>query len=123
MTNDEARKHFKDMHLDYSKISRLQLRKLQNMIEAELIDYLEEGTMAAQQMGMTISSIRKNDVIFENGKFIFGQIQVDGSYFSRREAVTFNRDGFIGFGGELSSINVQPILKAFCKWCTAITIG
>lgn len=123
MTNDEARQYFKDMNLDYSKITRLKLRRLQNMIEAELIDYLEEGKMEALQMDMTIASIRKNDVVFENQKFVCGQIQVNGAYFSRREAVSFNRDGFIGFGGELSTTNVQPILKAFCKWCTKISIG
>lgn len=123
MTNDEARNHFKEICKDYSIITPLKLRRLQNMIETELINYLEEGTMQAKQMHMTIASIRKNDSLFENGKMIFAQIQVNGSYFSRREAVTFNRDGFIGFGGELSTINIQPILKAFCKWCTAITIG
>ena len=120
MTRDEAMEHFKALGLDYSKVTRLSLRKLQNIIEEELINYLEEGSMESGQMNMTIASIRKNDVLFEDGKLIVARVQVNGAYFSRREAVTFNRDGFIGFGGELSDKNVQPILKAFCKWCYTI---
>lgn len=37
-------------------------------------------------------------------------------YFNGREAVSFNRDGFIGFAGWASSNNVEPILQGVCNW-------
>ena len=58
MSNDEAREHFKELGLDYSRITRVSLRKLQNMIETELIVYIEEGTKEAKQMDMSVASIR-----------------------------------------------------------------
>lgn len=71
MTNDEAREGFKDLGLHYGRITRLGLRKLQHMIEFELISYLEEGSMEAKQMQMTVANMRKNNVLFEDGKLIF----------------------------------------------------
>jgi len=41
------------------------------------------------------------------------------SYFSAREAVTFNYDGFIGIAGWASEENVKPILKALIKWANS----
>ena len=70
-------------------------------------------------MNMKVASIRKSDIVF-NKKLRYAKIQVNGSYFKRREAVTFNETGFIGFGGELDNRTVQPILKAFLKWCDEI---
>ncbi|CAL9991368.1 hypothetical protein VPHD81_0112 [Vibrio phage D81] len=33
-----------------------------------------------------------------------------------REAVSFNRDGFIGFAGWADDNNVQPILRGVMRW-------
>lgn len=117
MNREEARKHFKDLELSYENITPIDLRKLSNMLESELIDYFENGGSHAQQMDMKVSEQRKKDVKFKDGKLIFAQIKIDGSYFKGREGITFNQTGFIGFGGEFSGVNVAPILKAFCKWC------
>lgn len=38
------------------------------------------------------------------------------NYFEKREAVSFNSDGFIGFAGWASSANVEPIFQAFDTW-------
>lgn len=123
MTREEARQYFKHMCKDYSVLNDLTLRKLSNMIEAEFISYLETGVMTALQMNMAMAPIRKKDVLKNDGKIIGAALQVNGSYFERREAVTFGTSGHIGFGCELSDINIQPILVGFCKWCTSITIG
>ena len=37
-----------------------------------------------------------------------------------REAVSFNRDGFIGFAGWADSSNVKPILKGVSDWLEKI---
>lgn len=41
-------------------------------------------------------------------------------YFNRREAVSFNGDGFIGFCGWADSYNSQPIYEGFLEWCEYI---
>ena len=38
------------------------------------------------------------------------------NYFDKREAVSFNSDGFIGFAGWASDKNVQPILEGVTDW-------
>lgn len=42
------------------------------------------------------------------------------SYFSCREAVSFNPDGFIGMAGWASSSNVAPIREAVIEWADSI---
>ena len=43
-------------------------------------------------------------------------LRVNGSYFTDREAISFNRDGFIGFAGWASDKNVKPFINAFMEW-------
>ncbi|TQK75163.1 hypothetical protein FB479_101775 [Brevibacillus sp. AG162] len=62
---------------------------------------------------MKVSKPRVKDVKILKSGPKHAQIQIDGSYFSRREGITFSQTGFIGFGGGFSDVNVQPILKAF----------
>lgn len=45
-------------------------------------------------------------------------LRIDGDYFSGREAVSFNCDGFVGFAGWADRNNVQPILQGFVRWMT-----
>lgn len=91
------------------------------MLETELINYLDYGGNHAEKMDMKVSSQFKKDVNFINGKLEYAFIKIDGSYFKKREGVSFNKNGFITFGGEFSDVNVAPILKAFIKWCNRIS--
>lgn len=50
-------------------------------------------------------------------------IRVDGMYFTDREAISFNDDGFIGFAGWSDSKNVQPFYRAFKSWMDEKTFG
>lgn len=43
-------------------------------------------------------------------------LRVDGPYFTNREAISFNADGFIGFAGWASDKNVKPFISAFAEW-------
>ena len=44
------------------------------------------------------------------------EITVNSDYFNGREAITFNSDGFIGFGGWSDDYNVRPFVLAFLIW-------
>ena len=118
MEREEARKYFKALGLSYDKITPIKMRKLSNMVEAELINYIESGDSHAAQMGMSVSPQKVKNTKFLNGKLEYYFIKINGSYFKEREGISFtNSNEFIGFAGEFSDVNTAPILKAFCKWC------
>lgn len=117
MTTEEARKYFKDCQLDYLKINEIALKKLMHMVDGELHDYLAEGSEHAVEMDLKLSKLFKKDRSFKYGGIEYAYIKVDGSYFKKREAISFNKDKFIGFCGELSSVNSEPIVRGFCNWC------
>lgn len=50
-------------------------------------------------------------------------IRVSSNYFSGREAISFNEDGFIGFAGWASDTNIKPFIRAFYRWITEWMIG
>lgn len=52
-----------------------------------------------------------------NGTIRGAYLFVNSYYFTQREAISFNRDGFIGFAGWASDNNVRPFLEAFMEWC------
>lgn len=120
MERDDARKVFADYGLTYADVSNFSLDNLWLRCERHLCDYTLGGGFHAAQMSMHMAGIRKKDIKMASGLLIAARLQVNGSYFERREAITFSETGFIGFGGELSGVNVAPFLAAFTEWCTAL---
>jgi hypothetical protein len=53
----------------------------------------------------------------QEGKLVCAYMTGSGEYFTAREVISFNRDGFIGFCGAADSENTQPVLAAFIEWC------
>jgi hypothetical protein len=41
----------------------------------------------------------------------------------KRECISFNTDGFIGFAGWADNNNIKPILKAVGEWVEALKVG
>ncbi|WEG18663.1 hypothetical protein PQ478_09290 [Alkalihalophilus pseudofirmus] len=121
MNREKAREQFQRCDLDYSMITLEDIDKLVEIVSEELQTYLEYSGEHAKNMNMKVSKLRKKDVKVLKDGLHYARIQVDGSYFKRREAITFSSTGFIGFGGELDDKNVAPILKAFCKWCEYVS--
>lgn len=72
----------------------------------------------------SVEPIRQKDIYRDGGKKSAPinsiELHVSAHYFTRREAVTFNGDGFIGFCGWSSSENAQPIYAAFIEWCNEV---
>ena len=121
MTNDEARAYFVSKGLTYSSITENMFTRLQELLSNELEIYRTSGGKHAEEMNLKLRKpLKKQIKILKRTGLQFAYLRVDGSYFHNREAISFNRDGFIGFGGEFSSANTQPMLMAFCKWCDEI---
>lgn len=57
-----------------------------------------------------------------NGTLISCFLYVSSHYFERRECISFNADGWIGFAGwaDQGNTNPNPILRAFIEWCDAL---
>lgn len=111
MRSDEARKYFKDCGLKYSSVKGLAAHRLVSLIREEL------STNKAC-MKMIANDVKESDFFFDkNGELIKLYFFVRSDYFNGREAISFNLDGFIGFAGWASSINQEPFITAFIKWC------
>jgi len=114
ITTEDARNKFQGSGLSYDILDEPKIRLLYKMLGEELKFFQKYED--DQKMEMTLS--RKLDMFVSNeGKFQRAFMYVNGSYFKRREAISFNPGGFIGFGGWASSKNVQPMVRAFVKWC------
>lgn len=116
MTSKEAREYFKNKGLTYDDIHRADFEKLHAMVGTYL-DAYRTTTDHAKQMGMTVRKMSQRDKKFHKDKLLYGRIRIDGLYFEAREGITFRQEGFIGFCGEFSSVNSEPILSAFIAWC------
>ena len=116
MTTEEAREYFKNKGLSYQDIQPVDLQQLHHIVRINL-DIYRGTTDHAEQMDMKARNMAKNDKRFNRGKLVRAKILIDGSYFKQREGITFHESGFIGFCGEFSTVNSEPILQAFVKWC------
>ncbi len=106
MTRDEARERWKASGLTRAELTDESVKDLRDRISAAL-----------RSSGL-IDGFRANPApkVKIEGDQRFAAITCAAFYFTKREAVTFNRDGFIGFAGWADDKNVQPILEAFCGW-------
>lgn len=79
---------------------------------------LRDRISAALRSSGLIEGFRANPApkVKVEGDQRFAEITCAAYYFTKREAVGFNRDGFIGFARWADDKNVQPILEAFCGW-------
>lgn len=113
-TNKEARDLFADSGLSYADIDRRALDALQAFCDIEL------ARCRLNPSGSLHGSMRlthKVDaIVCEEGGIESAFLYVNGSYFRKREAFTFNGDGFIGIAGWADSKNVRPFLVAFGQW-------
>jgi len=109
-----SREYFKKCGLDYSKIKESDLYKLREIILNAMYPLLADKTYS---MIKELTMDRKIKVKFKRELLIEAELYTNGSYFTRREALTFNDDGFIGFCGWASGCNRLPFIFGFLEWC------
>jgi hypothetical protein len=109
LTSATARKTFVDLDLTYGDAFAHM-----DELKAALGRALKDHHSRALCLKMTLSKIVRGDKI--NEAYLF----VNGPYFQRRECISFNHDGFIGFAGWASTANAAPILEAFVDWCYTV---
>lgn len=116
-TNDEARAYFCNKGLTYKDVTEGDILTLVMLLNREL----KKSNKAGETSVSTMSLSRKVDIRkATNGTLITCFLYMNSQYFQRRECISFNRDGFIGFAGWADDGNLNPIKRAFLQWCDII---
>ncbi len=109
MTNDGARQYFAACGLDYSVLTKENINRLWKILSIKLKESdCIKGTFRMRRGYKTWKRQSAFDCV---------ELTCKADYFDRREAITFNSDGFIGFAGWASTVNVEPIIAGFVQWC------
>lgn len=112
-TNDEAREHFKECGLTYRDITEGDILSLVMLLNREFKKSNKAGeTSTTITLSKKMLMKRRLDGSIVNC-FLF----VNGGYFTQRECISFNANGFIGFAGWADEENTNPIRRAFLTWC------
>lgn len=128
---EDAREYFKSEGLKYSDITHKDFLFLQYALADELEKYSKEVNDPEIHGIATMRISYEKRLYFPkfntNSKkeMTSAFIRVDSHYFEGREAISFNRDGFIGFAGWADDTNVKPFVRAFNKfvWHMAYSKG
>lgn len=119
----EARELFAAAGLSYEQIAENDIRALDGYLAIEYAQHVRDGggvNMHACYRKKYQPEVRlSKDRPGIEAAFIF----VSSNYFSGREAISFNEDGFIGFAGWASETTIKPFIRAFYRWVTEWMIG
>lgn len=119
-TTNEAREFFKNRGLSYDSIHEGDILILCMMLQKELKKSNKTGETSVTTMTLSKRVDMKKK---SNGSITECYIYMNSHYFTRRECISFNWDGFIGFAGWADQGNTNPILRAFLEWCNYLAEG
>jgi hypothetical protein len=112
LTRDEVRAAFARSGLSYDELDDASLKSLRQHLDRKMKDSgLIKGTFRMRKSGRWKTYAGR----------LGAELRCKSFYFDDREAVTFNPDGFVGFGGWADEVNIQPILTGFMSWLSLVT--
>lgn len=113
-TRDEARDYFAKCGLSYKDITEGDILTLTMMLNKEIKKSNQSGETSVNTMSLSKKiDMSKNT----DGSIQYCFLYLNSHYFTRREAISFNRDGFIGIAGWADIGNQNPLKRAFLAWC------
>ena len=116
MTREEARAYFKEKGLTYAGISYTDLVLLMAYLDRQFAQERRERYEADKPVyWQRVIGIRGD--YDPSGGMIWTNIAAKGTTFVSTNAISFNRDGYIGFCGNATDDNLKPVLAAFVAWC------
>ena len=113
-TTEEARQYFRDKGLSYHDITEGDILSLLMLLNREIKKSNKAGETSVSTMHMSSKIDMKKRT---NGTIIKCFLYINSHYFTQREAISFNQDGFIGFARWADQGNTNPLLRAFLLWC------
>ena len=117
-TNNEARDYFTCNGLAYTDIHEPDIRYLMALLSEELDSSNKTGETSVNTMAVNSKYKITTD---GNGGLVSCFITMKSHYFKDRESISFNGDGFIGFAGWADPGNLNPIKRAFLRWCDMLS--
>lgn len=109
-----AREYFKKCNLTYDDIDMNAIYRLIQILNFKISEANSCMLMINEpKLRGRYTNVKLN----KNGKLVFAEIRVKGTYFDDREAITFNEDGFIGLCGWADGYNLTPFVLGFKDWC------
>lgn len=115
---EKARQYWQKSSLKYSNIDESKFKRLVEILD----EILRKKSTGIRELRVT-NSPKKYAPIFQkdrNSKMKEAYIRCSADYFTGREAISFNSDGFIGFCGWASSVSSEPFAEAFMLWLNEI---
>lgn len=116
-SNDACRQHFADCGLTYDDITDGDILALVMLLNREIKKSNKTGETSVSTMRLSEKKIIKHK---PNGSITECYLFMNSHYFTQRECISFNRDGFIGFAGWADDGNTNPLRRAFLEWCDAL---
>lgn len=113
-TNNDARAYFAQKGLTYDDITEGDILTLVMLLNKHIKKANKdcETSMGTMYLSRRID-LKRNT----HGTLISCFLYVNSHYFERRECISFNKGGWIGFAGWADQGNTNPILRAFLEWC------
>ena len=117
-TTQEARDYFEKKGLTYNDITEGEILVLVLLLNREIKKAIKNDEMSTHSMHLSKKmDIKKRS----NGTITECYLYINSHYFTQRECISFNKNGFIGFCGWADQGNANPILRAFLAWCDCLT--
>lgn len=113
-SNEEARQYFADKGLTYDDITEGDILTLVMLLNKHIKAANKSHETSVETMRLSDKKVIKRK---SNGSIIQCYLYLNSHYFTQRECISFNSDGFIGFAGWADQGNTNPILRAFLEWC------
>ncbi|QAW33410.1 hypothetical protein ETK61_11510 [Bacillus subtilis] len=113
MNSEEARTYFVQKGLSYEDIYEGDICVLVMLLNKHVKQAVKANKMSVDTMRMSQKIKSKYKT---NGTLKCCYLYINSHYFTQREAISFNPDGFIGFAGWADSGNTQPLIDAFIEW-------
>lgn len=119
-TNNEAREYFRSCGLSYDDVTEGDILTLVMLLNREIKKSNKSG-----ETSMGTLTLSKKIEFVNSSKRTMKRcfLYVNSHYFTQRECISFNEDGFIGFCGWADQGNTNPILRAFLSWCDVLKEG
>lgn len=114
---EDARKYFKDKGLTYRDLTSGDICVLVMLLNKHIKKACKKGETSVDTMRM---SEKIKSKYTSHGMVIECYLYINSHYFTRRECISFNEDGFIGFCGWADQSNTIPIVGAFTEWCDSL---
>lgn len=110
---EQAREYFKKCNLTYEDIDMNDIYQLISILNKEIFN----DNILIMMNEPKFKGKGKSVILDKNNKIVYVGLKVKGNYFSDREAITFNEDGFIGFCGWADDKRTLIFTNGFIEWC------